>query len=245
LGRIPGDEPKRRVVAAGEVAAGDLQVATVEVSLVERDAAVYCYLFGGAAPHVVVGTFDDGVAFCVDEVHWAVFGIIGDAPDARGGFHQRLVAVGIEGGREITHVGVLVQRLGGVICGYIAFCCCFSIPDVVVIVGRITSDDGGGGEFAAVVVAEAIIFHRALARGVADSRAAEGVIAVLTVGYQSGATMVRHAGEQIALYFVALRQRHIVRHRELLQQMRACHVFIAELLCRATVEEACAVDSSV
>ncbi len=89
------------------------------------------------------------------------------------------------------------------------------------------------------------IFHRALAGGVAGGRTTEGVIAVLAVGYQSGAAMVGYSGEQIALDFVALCQRHIVRHGKLLKQMRACQILVAELLCRATVEEACAGDAPV
>ena len=77
LGGIPGDEPECRVVAAGEVTAGDLQVASVEVSLMERYFSVYCYLFGRAAAHVVIGAFDDRVRLCIGEAHGAVFGIVG------------------------------------------------------------------------------------------------------------------------------------------------------------------------
>ena len=117
LGGIPGDEPECRVVAAGEVTAGDLQVASIEVSLMERYFSVYCYLFGGAAAHVVIGTFDDRVRLRIVEAYGAVFGIVGDAPDTCGGFHQRLVAIGIEGGGEITHGGVLIQLISGIICG--------------------------------------------------------------------------------------------------------------------------------
>ena len=38
LGGIPGNEPKPRVVATGEVDAGNLQIPTVQVTLVERNA---------------------------------------------------------------------------------------------------------------------------------------------------------------------------------------------------------------
>ena len=38
LGGVPGDEPKTRVVATGEVDAGNLQIPTVQVTLVERNA---------------------------------------------------------------------------------------------------------------------------------------------------------------------------------------------------------------
>ena len=198
------------MVAASEVTTGDLQIASVEVALMERDVSVYCYLLGGAAPHVVVGTFDDGVAFCVGEAHGAVFGIVNHSPDTCGGFHQRLVAIGIEGGGEITHGGVLIQLISGIICGYVAFCCCFSIPDIVVVVDVVIAVDGGGGELAAVVVAEGVVLHRALARGVAGGGAPERVVAVLALCHESGAAMIRHACEQVALNLVALRQLHTI-----------------------------------
>ena len=104
------------MVAAGEVATGDLQVATVKVTLLERGAAVYCYLFGGAAAHVVVGAFDDGAAFRVGEAYGAVFGVVDDLPDTRFRFDAGLVAVCIEDRSEITHGGVLIQLIGDVFC---------------------------------------------------------------------------------------------------------------------------------
>ena len=42
-------------MAAGEVDAGNLQIASINVALVERDAAVGAYLFVAAAPLAVVG----------------------------------------------------------------------------------------------------------------------------------------------------------------------------------------------
>ena len=168
LGRIPSDEPQAGVVGAGEVAAGYLEITTVEVALVKGDASVYCYLFGGAAAHAVIGAFDDGVRLRVGEAHRAVFGIVGDAPDTCGGFHQRLVAVGIEGGGEITHGGVLIQVIRRVVGDCLRyFLCRGSIADVIVVVGVVTVVDGGGGEFTPVVIAEGVVLHRALAGGVA------------------------------------------------------------------------------
>ena len=43
LGRIPGDEPECRMVAAVEVTAGDLQVATVEVAVTRNVTLCICY----------------------------------------------------------------------------------------------------------------------------------------------------------------------------------------------------------
>lgn len=42
------------MVAAGEVDAGDLQVASINVALVKRNASVACYLLVGAATLAVI-----------------------------------------------------------------------------------------------------------------------------------------------------------------------------------------------
>ena len=42
------------MVTAGEITAGDLQVAPVKVAMMESDDSIDRYLFGGAAAHVVV-----------------------------------------------------------------------------------------------------------------------------------------------------------------------------------------------
>ena len=47
---------------AGEVATGDLQVASVDVALMECYTAVAGYLFSGAAAVGVVAAFDDGAS---------------------------------------------------------------------------------------------------------------------------------------------------------------------------------------
>ena len=54
LGRIPGDEPQGRVVAAGEVDTGNLQVAAVDVALMKRHIAIDHNPLDSAAAHVVV-----------------------------------------------------------------------------------------------------------------------------------------------------------------------------------------------
>ena len=62
--------------SAGEIQRGNLKVATVDVSLVERYTAVDRYLLVGAAPHGVIGTFHHCVAFRVGEAHGAVFRVV-------------------------------------------------------------------------------------------------------------------------------------------------------------------------
>ena len=111
--------------------------------------------------------------------------------------------------------------------------------------GGIPGDEPEARMIAAGVIAEGVVLHSALAGGIAGGRTTERVVAVLTVSYQRCAAMVRHAGEQISLYFVALRQGHVVRHGELLQQMRAGEVLIAELLFRAPVQESRGSDATI
>ena len=191
----------------------------------EGDTTGYCYLFGGAAAHVVVAALNGGVRLRISEVHGAVFGIVGDAPDSSGSFHQRLVAIGIEGGSEITHRGVLVEVIRRVFCAACHAGAVFdsggAVADIVVVVDVVIAVDGGGGELAAVVVAEGVVLHRVLAGGVADGGAPERVVAVLALCHESGAAMIRHACEQVALNLVALRQLHTIGLSELKSLLQA------------------------
>ena len=119
LGWIPCDEPQAGVVGASQVPTGDLQVASVDVALVEGYGAVRCDFFGRAASHGVVGAGDlcfRAIFFVSGEGDGAVFGVVGDAPDARGGFHQGLVAVGVVGRHKVVYRGVLVEGVGSVGC---------------------------------------------------------------------------------------------------------------------------------
>ena len=63
-------------MAAGEVDAGNLQIASIDVALVERDAAIDAHLLVSAAPHRIVGAFYDRVAFAVGEGHGAVLIVV-------------------------------------------------------------------------------------------------------------------------------------------------------------------------
>ena len=116
LGGIPGDEPECRVVAAGEVTAGDLQESTVEVAMMESDDSIGRYFLGGAAAHVVVGAFDDCVRLCIGEAHGAVFGIVSYSPDTRGGLHECPVTGGIVSFGDTTAVcvGLADFHAGGI-----------------------------------------------------------------------------------------------------------------------------------
>ena len=87
LGGIPEDEPEAWGGGAGEVAGGDLQVATVDVAVVKGYGTVGGYLFRSAAALGVVGAVYYGGTVVTGEGGGAVFGVVGDAPDAGGGLH--------------------------------------------------------------------------------------------------------------------------------------------------------------
>ena len=100
LGGIPGDEPKPRVVTAGEVNAGNLQIPTVQVTLVQRDGAVDGYLLEAATPHAVVGAGDHRAGGFIGEADGAVLCVVDGVPDAGRGLYHCLIAIGIEDGRD-------------------------------------------------------------------------------------------------------------------------------------------------
>ena len=137
LGRIPGDEPERRMVTTSEVYAGNLEESLVNISLVERYGSVGCYLLVRAAPHGIEGAFNHGVGCFVGESDRSLFGIVDSGPDSCIGFDERLIAVGIELRREggcsvLGNGGVLLERVRLVHGCLAIFQREFSIPDVVV-----------------------------------------------------------------------------------------------------------------
>ena len=235
LSRIPGEQPQAGVAGAGEVATCELQVTAVDVALMKRDAAIRCHLFGGAASVGVVAAFDDGSAIRTREADGAVFCVVLYRPDTGGGLDQRLVAICIKGGHEsgflvLLDGGVLVKVVGCVCRHCLTLGGCVSIADVVVGVAVGVAVDCGAGKFAAGVVHEAVVYRLAVAGGAAGERAAERVVAVGTLCHKGGTTVVGHADEQVALRFVALRERHVAGHGERVQQVAAGQVAVAKLL---------------
>ena len=51
---VPGDEPEGRMVTAGEVNAGNLQIASINIALVQCDVSIEGDALVGAAAHGVV-----------------------------------------------------------------------------------------------------------------------------------------------------------------------------------------------
>ena len=239
LRRIPGDKPQAGMVTAGEITTGDLQVATVDVTLVQRDTAVDCNLLRGAATHVVVLAMhggDGAVNRLAGKIHRAVFGIVAHRPNTGGGLHAGLVASFIVGWDEVGDIihrehGVLVERVALVAGDFFrVFLRGGAVADIVVGVAIAAVVDGGAGELAAGIVAKAVSHRLIIAGGAAGERAAERVVSVGALHQTGAAALVVHAGEQVALRFVALRERHVAGHGERVQQVGAGQVAVAKLL---------------
>ena len=249
LRRVPEDEPLEDAVDG--VDGRDLQVAPVDVAQVVRDAAVDRDLACVAAAHVVIGAFHDGCAVFAREGHGTVLCVVDDVPDAGACLDLGLVAVRVKGrdkGGLFARLnrGVLVQVVGVVGGGFFrGFLCRLAVADVIVAVAVGVRAKGGRGELAAVVVREGVVLHAALAGGAAVGRASEGVIAVAALDDEGAAAVVLHVGEQVAVLFIALREREPVRVRQGVQQVRAAQVAVAELTVHAAVHEAGGGDAAV
>ena len=210
------------MATASKVAASNLEVASVQESLVQRDTTIDGHLLGGAAAHVVVLAMDARAAAGINhrEVRRAVLGIVADSPDAGARLHAGLVAGGIVGRDEVGNIihrehRILVERIGLVAGDFLRILLCgLAVADVVVVVGVAAVVHRGGSEFAAVVVAEAVVDGLPVAGGAAGERAAECIVGVAALGHGGAAALVEHAGEQVTLRLVALRERHVAGQRE-------------------------------
>jgi len=182
------------VVAAGEVDAGDLQVAAIDVALVERDAAIGCYLLVCAAAHAIIGAFNDCIAFAVREARRAVFCVVDGAPDICFGLDKRLVPVGIElrdvrCGTIFRDGGVLVERVG------IVHRCCVvlqrELPIAYVVVGVLIflAADCGLRQFGAGVMSKGIVHHRTLPCRIAGGGTAKDIVSIGALRYKGGARL--------------------------------------------------------
>ena len=66
------------MVTASEVAASNLEVASVQESLMQRYATIDCHFLGCASAHVVIRAFYNGATICICEQSRAVLCIVGD-----------------------------------------------------------------------------------------------------------------------------------------------------------------------
>ena len=148
LGRIPDE------IVGVKSWSWRMEVSNLQVSVVDEALSV----LGDPTTHAVITHGDDRIS--VLPTHRAVLAVVGDLPDSRRGFHQRLVAVGVVLRNERINRHILVEvvrRVGGV---HVTFRRSIAVADVVevvaVAVGRV--DRGScAGELAAGVVAIATI----------------------------------------------------------------------------------------
>ena len=71
------------MTGAREVTRCNLEVAAVDIALVQCYTTIYNHLLGSAAPHVIIGAFDDGNTISTSEANRTIFRIVHYAPDAR------------------------------------------------------------------------------------------------------------------------------------------------------------------
>ncbi len=93
LGRVPSDG----VLDAGNVKhieRSDLEVTTIKIAFMAGERAGNGLLVLETSAHVVVKHFY--ICGLVGETDWPVFGVVGNMPDAGGGFQQSLVAIQVK-----------------------------------------------------------------------------------------------------------------------------------------------------
>ncbi len=163
------------MVAAGEVDAGDLQVTTVQVTLVQRDGAVDGYLLEASAAHAVVRAGDHGAGGFIGEADGAILCVVDGSPNAGFCLDACLVTIGIEDGREAEvgfifctgDVRVLVQRISCVLCAACHAGALFesggAVAHVVVVIAVGFTIHLCTGKLGAGVVHEGIVHHVTLA----------------------------------------------------------------------------------
>ena len=109
LGGVPDIGLVGRGVGAAELA--DAEEVLVDEALEEVEARGE-RAHGDAAAHTVEGHGDHGVAGLPTD--GAVFGIVGDRPNAGLGLDESLISIVVVLGREVVDGGVLVEVVGGV-----------------------------------------------------------------------------------------------------------------------------------
>ena len=146
------------MVTASEVAASNLEVASVQEPLVQRYTTIDRHLLGGSAAHVVVCAFYNGAAFCIRERSRAILCIVDNRPDTGACLHLCLVTGIIVGRFEIADSGVLVELITFVArCSFSRFLSRLAIANVVVVVGIGLVVHRGGIQLATGIVPERVI----------------------------------------------------------------------------------------
>ena len=170
---IPDVGVEESIICALELL--DAEVVVVDKAL-ERFYAILHRAHFNAATHAVEGHRDHSVAGLPAD--GAVFGIVGDRPNAGLGLDEGLISIVVVLGDEIINRGVLVEVVGRVSFAFGGG----AISDVIVIVGDLV----GGDEFVADVVAVLFV--------VLGDAAAKAIISVPI----DGVDVVCHGGAKVA-----------------------------------------------
>ena len=224
LGGIPEDIPQSGGVGARQVTASDLEVAAVEEAAVLGYAAVGGDLLGGAAAHGIVGALDRHGVVTFNKKNRAVFGVIGDGPDAGARLDERLVAVRVKGGVEAAFGGVLVQAVGTIGCRGAVFNSGGTITDRVIGIAVVCAVHSCRRQFAPRVIPKRVLRPGAVAGEVAGGGTTEDVIGVAAADDEGVSAAVVHLRQQVSLRLIALREREGVRVHRRTQQVRAVEV---------------------
>ena len=132
FGGIPGVGVIEGVVCALELL--DTEIVIVDEALKRFYAIFHCAHFDTAA-HAVEGHGDHGVAGLPAD--GAVFGIVGDRPNAGLGLDEGLISIRIVLGREVINGDVLVEVVGGVGLAFGGG----TVSDVIVGIGSVIRGD--------------------------------------------------------------------------------------------------------
>ena len=165
----------------------DAEVVVVDEALEGFCVILHCPHFDAAA-HTVKGHRDHGVAGLPTD--GAVFGVVGDRPNARLGLDEGLISIVVVLGREVVDGGVLVKVVGGVGLALSGR----AISDVVVGIGNFVC----GNQFIADVVPVLLV--------VLGGAATKEIVGVDVRGIGG----VGDGGEEVAVGFVRPRDDSLI-----------------------------------
>ena len=95
-------------MAAGEVNAGNLQVTTVQIALVQRDGTVYGNHLECSSAHAIIGAGNHGTGRLIGEADGAVLCVVDYPPNACSSLYHCLIATGIR--RPLHPPGVVCSN---------------------------------------------------------------------------------------------------------------------------------------
>lgn len=231
LGRVP-QQGVNDGSSLEHVQCGCLKVAVVQVMFVFDDGAVLRHFLEVSAAVGVIPAFHDNCPVLAGEGDGAVLRVVGHCPDARAGFHLRLVAVRVvqwgEGHLGSLYLRVLIQSICLVRSSDDALCRRVPVARVIVGVPVDHSFQRGACQFAAVVVGVGIVLRAGAVLPRSGGQSGQRVIAAgeaqLLLHSQPGL----HFRHQVALFFIGVTLRHAAGQAHAGEQMRSCHVLPGE-----------------